>query len=150
LPVVFSDADSQTDKTFHLELTDKGKAHPVFVASADAARSEKLWKEAPPLEGMPLVAKAKPGADVLAVNPAMRVGRAPAVAIAVQRAPGGGQVMVVCPDTTWMWSRLPRILGHDDNLYSRFWSQAVRWLAGRPMEDERTMLAVRTGEPSYR
>jgi hypothetical protein len=48
-----------------------------------------------------------------------------------------------------MWSRLPRLLGQDDNLYSRFWSQAVRWLAGRPMEDERPLLAVRTGEPSY-
>jgi hypothetical protein len=150
LPVVFSnEADPQTDKRFTLELTEKGKTHPAFIASSDTVLSQKLWKEAPPLEGMPLVARAKPGADVLAVNPTQLVEGKPAVAIASQRAPGGGQVLVVCPDTTWTWSRLPRILGQDDNLYSRFWSQAMRWLVGRNMDDNRPMISVRTERPDY-
>ncbi|MBY0231813.1 MAG: hypothetical protein K2W96_21205, partial [Gemmataceae bacterium] len=150
LPVVFSgDADPHTDKPFSLELTEKGKAHPAFVASSDPVQSAKLWKEAPPLEGMPLVARAKPGADVLAVNPSHLIEGKPAVAIAAQRAPGGGQVLVVCPDTTWTWSRLPRLLGQEDNLYSRFWSQAARWLVGRTLDDNRPTLVVRTERPDY-
>jgi hypothetical protein len=116
---------------------------------SDRVRSNKLWEEAPPLEGMPLVARAKPGADVLAVNPTVQSENEPSVAIAVQRAGGGGQVMVLCPDTTWHWTRLPRILGQEDTLYSRFWSQTVRFLAGRSMDDSRPMLSVRTERPIY-
>jgi hypothetical protein len=146
LPVVFSPApEPQSEKPFTLRLTDRGREHPIFTVSADRVRSEKLWKEATPLDGMPLVARARPGAVVLAVNPA----EGDAVAIAVQRAPGGGQVMVLCPDTTWKWSRYPRIVGQDDTLYGRFWSQTIRWLAGRAMDDSRPMLSVRTGKPVY-
>jgi hypothetical protein len=150
LPVVFADAEEpQSEKPFVLKLTDKGKAHPIFVVSSDKVRSQKLWDDAPPLDGMPLVARAKPGADVLAVNPTVVVDNKPAVAIAVQRSAGGGQVMVACPDTTWNWSRLSRVLGQDDNLYSRFWSQTIRWLAGRATEDSRAMVSVRTQKPTY-
>jgi hypothetical protein len=95
------------------------------------------------------VRRAKPGADVLAVNPQVEVAGQPAVALAVQRAGGGGQVLVLAADTTWNWSRLPRVLGHDDNLYGRFWSQTVRWLAGRPLDDQRPLLSVRTEKPVY-
>ncbi len=144
LPVVFADAaEPQSEKPFVLKLTDKGREHPIFTVSPDRVRNDKLWQAAPPLDGMPLVLRAKPGADVLAVDPQG------AVALAVQRAAGGGQVMVLCPDTTWHWSRLPRILGQDDTLYSRFWSQALRWLAGRAMDDTRPLLSVRTRRPVY-
>jgi uncharacterized membrane protein len=149
LPVVFAGAGEQSEKPFLLKLTDKGQAHPIFTVSSDRVRSNKLWQEAPPLDGMPVVARAKPGADVLAVNPEIQVAGEPAVALAVQRAGGGGQVMVFCPDTTWNWTRLPRILGHDDTLYSRFWSQTIRWLAGRSLDDSRPVISVRTGKPIY-
>jgi hypothetical protein len=150
LPVVFSDAaEPQTEKPFVLKLTDRGEQHPMFTVSADRVRSSKLWQEAAPLDGMPLVQRAKPGADVLAVNAQVEVDGKPAVALAVQRAAGGGQVMVLCPDTTWHWSRMPRILGQEDTLYSRFWSQAIRWLAGRAMDDARPLLGVRTRKPVY-
>jgi hypothetical protein len=151
LPVVFAEgaAEPQAEKAFVLKLTDKGQAHPIFVVSADKVRNGKLWDESPPLDGMPIVARARPAADVLAVNPTVEVDGKPAVAVAVQRAAGGGQVMVVCPDTTWHWSRRPRILGQDDTLYSRFWSQAIRWLAGRATEDARAMISVRTQQPTY-
>lgn len=150
LPVVFSPAATpQSDRPFTLQPTEKGITHPIFTLSSDRTRNEKLWKEAPPLDGMPLVARARPAADVLAVDPEATAEGGPAVAVAAQRAPGGGQVLVVCPDTTWKWSRLPRILGQDDTLYSRFWSQALRWLAGRGADDSRPVLAVRTEKPVY-
>src|ERR1019366_8330192 len=91
-----------------------------------------------------------PGADVLATNPEAIVEGKPAVALAVQRAGGGGQVMVFCPDTTWKWSRSPRLLrGQEDTLYGKFWSQTIRWLAGRATDDSRPLLSVRTGQPVY-
>ena len=57
--------------------------------------------------------------------------------------------MVLTADTTWRWSRVPRLLGRPDTLYARFWSQAVRWLAGRSLDDDRPLLAVSTDSPSY-
>ncbi|MFO0930924.1 MAG: hypothetical protein U0736_28500 [Gemmataceae bacterium] len=150
LPVEFAaTGTAQSDRPFTLQPTEKGITHPIFTLSADRPRTEKGWKEAPPLAGMPLVARAKPAADVLAVNPEATVDGQPAIAVAAQRAPGGGQVLVVCPDTTWKWSRFLRILGQDDTLYSRFWSQAIRWLAGRGSDDTRPLLAVRTGKPVH-
>jgi hypothetical protein len=149
LPVVFSTAaEPQSEKPFVLKRTEKGRAQPIFTVRSDPVRGDRLWQDAQ-LEGMPLVARAKPGADVLAVNPSVEVNGAPAVAVAVQRSGGGGQVMVFCPDTTWQWSRRARILGRDDTLYGRFWSQTVRFLAGRSMDDARPLLSVRTERPVY-
>jgi hypothetical protein len=44
---------------------------------------------------------------------------------------------------------LPRILGQADNLYGRFWSQTVRWLAGRPLDDRRPLLTLSTQRPIF-
>jgi hypothetical protein len=149
LPVVFATIENpQSEKPFALELTDKGKLHPIFQVNSDTVQSAKMWKEAV-LDGMSLVQKAKSGAYVLAVNAAVQVEGQPAVAVAVQRAGGGGQVMMLCPDTTWKWSRLPRFQGQSDTLYGRFWSQTLRWLAGRAQDDQRPLLTVRTERPIY-
>lgn len=146
LPVVFASGDdAQVEKPFRLKLTDKGVKHPIFTVSSDSVRTAKMWTDAPLLDGMCLVARARPGADILAVNPDVLVEGKPAVAVAVQRAPGGGQVMVLGLDTTWNWTRLPRVFGRDDPLYARFWSQAIRWLAGRAMDEGKPVLGVRTG-----
>src|SRR5262249_62270578 len=65
LPVVFAVGQSQSEKPFRLRLTARGEAHPLFTLSGDRALSLKQWAEAPPLEGVPLVQRAKPGADGL-------------------------------------------------------------------------------------
>jgi hypothetical protein len=149
LPVEFGEGAPQSEKSFNLQLTEKGQSHPIFALSADKVQNAKLWKESLALDGMPLVARAKPGADVLATDPEAQVDGKPAIALAVQRAGGGGQVMVFCPDTTWKWSRYPRLLGQEDLLYGKFWSQTVRWLAGRATDDSRPLLSVRTGQPVH-
>jgi hypothetical protein len=98
---------------------------------------------------MAVVQRSKPDAEDLAVNPkAVRDGK-PAPVLVVRRAGGGGHVMVLTADTTWRWSRVPRLIGQPDTLYSRFWSQAVRWLAGRSLDDDRPLLAVSTDRPDY-
>jgi hypothetical protein len=123
--------------------------HPIFELSADRVKDAETWNGAPPLSGVSVVQRAKPGAEVLAVDPGLLVEGEPAVVVAVQRAGGGGQVMVLTADTTWRWSRFTRVIGQSDTLYARFWSQAVRWLAGRGRNDERPLLVVSTDRPDY-
>ena len=72
-----------------------------------------------------------------------KVGDNPAVVMAYQNY-GGGKVMTILADTTWKWSRTPRLVGRSDTLYARFWSQTVRWLAGRGLDENRPLLTVST------
>ncbi|MGE3406059.1 MAG: glutamine amidotransferase [Pirellulales bacterium] len=149
LPVEFSPtAPYQGEDPFVMELTPAGQSHPIFEVTGDSVRDLQLWSSLPPLLGSPLVAGAKPGADVLARNPSFPIDGIPAVVIATQRF-GAGRTMVVAADTTWRWSRLARMAGKNDTLYPRFWSQTIRWLAGREKQTQRPPLAVSTDRPDY-
>jgi hypothetical protein len=119
------------------------------MVTRDRVKNSEVWKEAPPLAGINLVQRAKAGAEELMVHPRLEVEGKPAVVLATQRAGGGGQVMVLTVDTTWHWARFARLLGQSDTLYGRFWSQAVRFLAGRGTDDQRPLLTVSTDRPDY-
>ena len=149
LPVAFAEREpSQSEEPFVLQLTEAGQRHPLFTLTGDLAKDSAAWSAAPQLLGSCLVAKAKPAAEVLAVNSNIKVDGQPAVVIAVQRF-GGGHTMVLTADTTWRWSRMTRLLGQTDTLYARFWSQTLRWLAGRGKDAERPLLALSTDRPDY-
>jgi uncharacterized membrane protein len=150
LPVVFAgEPPYQNDEPFQPQLTEKGQGHPIFLLSRDRVKNAEIWKDAPPLQGLNLVQRAKPGAEELAVHPRLQRDGKPTVVLAVQRAGGGGQVMVLTVDTTWQWGRFARLLGQNDTLYGRFWSQAIRFLAGRGLDERRPLLTVSTDKASY-
>jgi uncharacterized membrane protein len=149
LPVVFADGDAtQIEDPFVLELTQAGRQHPIFSVTGDRAQDAAVWATAPALAGCSVVAREKPGATVLAVNPHGGASGNPLVVLATQRY-GKGHVAVLTADTTWRWTRLTRVLGQSDTLYSRFWGQMVRWLAGKEVADDRPVLAVTTDRPDY-
>ncbi len=150
LPVVFAEGpSSQSEEPVHLRLTDRGQGHPIFTLSGDRVKDAETWAGMPALPGMCLVQRVKPAAEELAVNAAVSMDGKPAVVAAAQTAPGGGRVLVLTIDSTWMWSRLPRLFGQADTPYNRFWSQTIRWLAGRDHEDNRPLLTVSTDRPYY-
>jgi hypothetical protein len=149
LPVVFAAAGvEQSEEPFVLELTQRGRQHPSFEITGDAVKDQTLWSAAPHLAGSGLVARAKAGAEVLAVNPNIKIDGKPAVVIATGRY-GSGRAMVISADTTWRWTRLTRVAGKSDTLYSRFWSQTIRWVTGRDLEEKRSQLVVSTNRPDY-
>jgi uncharacterized membrane protein len=149
VPVVFADKPPyQSEEPFVAQLTDAGRRHPVFELTGDHEKDAAAWSASPPLQGASMVLRAKPVAEVLAVNPNVLIEGKPAVVAATQRY-GAGHSMVLTADTTWHWSRLPRVLGQADTLYARFWSQTVRWLAGRGRDEERPVLAVSSDRPDY-
>lgn len=149
LPVVFADKPPyQSEEPFLLQLSEDGQRHPVFELSSDRVRDAATWAGAPALTGMNIVSRVKPGASVLAVNPNLTVEGKPAVVVTTQRY-GAGQTMVLTADTTWRWSRFTRLRGQADTLYARFWSQTIRWLAGRSLDDQRPLMVVSTDRPDY-
>jgi uncharacterized membrane protein len=149
LPVVFADAEPlQSEDPFTLSITPEGQSHPMFKITGDRAQDATLWAGAPQLAGVSLVARAKPGAEVLARDPSFVRNGEPAVVVATQRY-GAGRTLVITADTTWRWSRLSRVMGQSDTLFARFWSQTIRWLAGRDEAIERPPLVVSTDRPDY-
>ncbi|MCL6504031.1 MAG: hypothetical protein K6T86_15210 [Pirellulales bacterium] len=149
LPVTFpADGPRQSEQPFVLEPTEAGRQHPMFQILEDRVQNAALWATAPPLAGCPLVEGVKAGAEILAVNPQADVSGRPAPVIVVQRY-GEGRIMVLGADTTWRWSFLPRASGQTDTLFARFWSQTIRWLAGRQMQSDRPPLTVSTDQPEY-
>ena len=149
LPVTFAEAEPyQSEEPFVIQLTEEGRRHPIFEISGDRVKDAAAWSTSPALQGLSLVKGAKPGADVLAVDPSVSIDGKPAVVVAVQRF-GAGHTMVLSADTTWRWSRMTRVLGRADTLYARFWSQTVRWLAGRALDDQRPPIVVSTDRPDY-
>lgn len=149
LPVVFADTEPfQSEEEFKPEVTEAGWRYPLFRVTGDRVKDEALWADAPPLGGLALVKRAKSGADILAVDSLLQIEGQPAVVAAAQRF-GKGHTLVIAADTTWRWSRMPRIMGHNDTLFARFWSQTIRWLAGRDLEQKRSLLTVSTDRPDY-
>ncbi len=86
---------------------------------------------------------------MLAVNPRVEVDGEPAAVIVTGRY-GAGRTMVITADTTWRWTRLAKVAGRSDTLYSRFWSQTVRWLTGRELDQRQSKLDVSTDQPDYK
>ncbi|MEE3365776.1 MAG: glutamine amidotransferase [Planctomycetota bacterium] len=150
LPVEFTEegAADQADEPFTMALTAAGQVHPIFQVQSDRVRNKTLWDQGAQLAGCSLARRAKPGATVLATNPITSVDDKPAVVVAVQNF-GQGKSMVVTTDTTWRWSRVARLKGQGDLLFARFWSQSVRWLTGRGLDDQQAPLVVTTDRPGY-
>ena len=146
LPVEPADVPRQIDRPFEFSLTPEGLAHPAMTLSGNSTEDAALWQALPPLAGIVGVGKAKPGAVVLARYPdagnptrrsaALATMRPAARSCSPTQSFGKGRVGLLAADTTWRWSRLVRLAGRSDAMYVRFWSQWVRWLAGRDVRSQ--------------
>ncbi len=126
---------------FRPRLTDAGAAHPLFQWGTTAAANRALWNDLPELEGANWVLRPRPGAVVLAENPAARNEHGPMPVVALGEY-GAGRSLAVATDSLWHWA-LPRAgRGGDDGAYRDFWTRALRWLVHDP-----EMALVRLGLP---
>jgi hypothetical protein len=125
LPVEFdrsameSPLDSVNDKPIRLELTPAGRASPMLRLSDNEQENAALWKQLPPLYWVSKVARPKPAAEVLLVDPdpakESRFGKMPVIALQQY---GLGQVMFVGTDNTWRWRK-----NVGDLYYTALWGQ---------------------------
>ncbi len=124
LPVSLDPADTAStfdDRQFTFEVTPEGLGHEILRQGRTTEATEAQWRVMPPLKGLNVLTKAKPGASVLAVRP----GSPQSVVLAVQDV-GAGRVAAFASANSWRWKMLREV---DDDSYRRFWSQMIRWLA---------------------
>ncbi len=119
-----------TEGTFVPVLTPDGSTHPITRLDDDPVESERLWGELPPLPGMNQAGPAKPGATVLATNPAWQTGEEDTPVIAVHRY-GQGKVLAIAAQGLWQWDLMMWGSGGTNEAYERLWNNAVRWMTVR-------------------
>ncbi len=116
---------------FAMQVTPEGLRHPIMRLRQGMEANRAAWQQAPELLGLNLGLMALPDALVLAEHPTLQTGGKPAPAIALRR-PGKGRVLATALDSTWLWYQSEIEQGGDGELYTRFWSNALRWLIKDP------------------
>ena len=117
--------EGTADKPVRLTLTAQGRSSTMLRFGDKEEDSAALWKLLPPVYWVAKVSRAKPGAEVLVVDPdplkASRFGPMPVVAVQQY---GLGQSLFVGTDNTWRWRK-----NTGDEIYTTFWGQIAQRLA---------------------
>lgn len=122
--------------SFPVQATPEGITHPAL------ARMTKYL----PVESLFSVGPLKAGAQLLAVAETDR-GRIP---LAAAQRYGAGRVFLCATDSDWKWIMKHRDRGGEE-LFTRFWGQAVRWAANRQAEGgPRNPLVLLSDKEIYR
>ncbi|HEY2748372.1 MAG TPA: glutamine amidotransferase, partial [Polyangia bacterium] len=131
---------------FKLQLTAEGRAHPLTALKLDVAQNRARWAELPELDGVNLVARAKPGATVLGVHPTKKdLDGKPLPVLTVGEA-GKGRVLTFLSDDSWRWGYADKAGDERGRAYQRFWDAAIRWLIKDPALN---FLRIETDQPEY-
>ncbi|HMJ91551.1 MAG TPA: vWA domain-containing protein [Candidatus Acidoferrum sp.] len=115
-------AEVVAEKPVRLELTSAGRANAMMRLSDREEESVALWKQLPPVYWVAKVARPKPAAEVLLVDPdparETRFGKMPVVALQQY---GIGQTLYVGTDNTWRWRK-----NVGDLYYTTLWGQIAQ------------------------
>src|SRR5437764_3826347 len=118
-------ANLAANRPVKLELTPAGRVSPMLKLADDPAQSVTKWAGLPPVYWIAKVARAKPAAEVLVVDPdpskSSRYGKMPVMAMQQY---GLGQVMLVGTDNLWRWRR-----NIGDKYHAMLWGQLTQRMA---------------------
>jgi uncharacterized membrane protein len=154
LPVELPDEELRPERLLSTEefrprLTASGRVHPVTSLVLGAHDNAERWNALPPLEGLNLVLRARPQAQVLLEHPFLKgEGGQPMPALAVGDA-GKGRSLALLTDSAWRWGFWAAHAGgpnSDGRAFQKFWENAIRWLIQDPSQ---RLLQVHTDAAEY-
>lgn len=118
---------------FAPQLTEAGVMHPVTSLRYSSDDNLAAWKALPQLEGVNLVASAKPDATVLAVHPKLKTKGGKPMPVIVAGDYGKGRSLAVTTDSVWRWGFVAAArTGDNGRQYTKFWENAMGWLIQDP------------------
>ena len=129
LPVELESADLGSGQAairpIRLELTPEGRLSQMMRLAESEIDSAGRWAAMPPIYWTSKVARSKPSAQVLLVDPdpsrSSRYGKMPVIAV---HQPGRGSAMFVGTDNLWRWRK-----NAGDKYHSILWGQVVQRMA---------------------
>ena len=126
----FEPADLSVDYSqFNIFLAEPTETSPILRLSPDREENQKLWQDLPPLLGCLVPQDVKQGARVLATYPSTQATDG-SPALLVQEF-GRGKVMTTLAFPWWRWDFLLAGLEGKSPVYSKFWSNSLRWLTAQ-------------------
>jgi hypothetical protein len=128
-----------------LRLTAPGSTSPYLRMSPDAAANREIWDHFPGVRWTAPVARAKPGAEVLLVDPRPgRTGAGGPDPVFVTQPYGAGTCVYIGTDETYRWrSRI------GEKYYSIFWGQIMQSLALQKLQDTSDLTQLRVEKQQY-
>lgn len=117
--------DHLTGSLFSPRLTQAGRVSPLLRLAADDSANRNAWAQLPPLQGVYVSGRTKPGASVLLEHPTLDYQNQPLPVIVSQRY-GSGRSMLVATASTWRWQMMLPVA---DQSQEKLWRQLLRWLA---------------------
>ncbi|HIA65936.1 TPA: hypothetical protein EYN98_07710 [Candidatus Poribacteria bacterium] len=116
------------DQDFSLRLTTQGKFHPIMQLGETSKLNDAIWRDLPPLPRRIGGFQLRSGATTLAE---FHQSKSPEPIIVFQ--PHGlGKSLLIAAEGLWNWGFGVWDFKDEDDSYSRFWGQAIRWLASQP------------------
>lgn len=140
LPVKLDVAGARVDETpFRPVLTTAGANHPITRVASTIEESQAAWERMPEMDGFNFTGGLVPGAAVLLQHPTRTEADGTRVPIMAVREVEQGRVMTLGVDSSWRWSFSEAGSGRGNQVYLRFWKNALRWLVADP-EDRRVVV----------
>lgn len=109
---------------FELRPTELGLSGPAMQLGDSPAETQAIWQSLPELYWFVEAADLKPGARVLAENPARTTPDGRPMPIFIMQYVGAGKVLFHATDETWRWRW--RV---GDVYFARYWIQTIRYLS---------------------
>lgn len=146
LPVRF-DPDSDwelTSESVYPVLTSEGRSSMVMLLENDTEENDRIWSRVAPLDHLPPLLSAKPGATVLATLSDSNEGSQRYPLVAWHRY-GTGKCLSLATDRLW---RLRFKTG--DKYHWRVWSQSIQFLTLSRLMGEHKRIRLETDRSTYR
>jgi hypothetical protein len=145
LPVRFDPdgAWEEVDDSVHPVLTDEGRSSLVLTLETDQEVNDRVWTRVAPLDRVPPLLEAKPGATVLAELSDSRSRTEPFPLVAWHRY-GAGKCMVMGTDRLWLLR-----FKTGDKYHWRAWSQCIQFLTLSRLMGEHKRIRLETDRVTY-
>ena len=127
------------DAPFLPVVTRAGRSHPITQVSSAVDSVDALWGRLPAMDGFNYTGGLVPGAASLLNHPTATEADGEPVPILAVREVERGRVMSLAVDASWRWSFSEAAEGRGNQVYLRFWKNALRWLVADP-EDRRVVV----------
>ena len=104
-----------------------GANHPIMQVASDAALSQSLWSELPPVTAPMMIRQLAPESQVLAYGRSARQQNRMAPLVAI-RSNGAHKSAAIFATQLWRWDFMMRGINRTEDVYTQLLHNMIRWL----------------------
>jgi len=135
----------RTPEPFQLQLTRLGENSPYLQMDPDPEANKRIWEEFPGVRWAAPVARVKPGAEVLLVDPRPeRSGRYGMLPVFAMQGFGSGKCVYFGTDETYRWRSRT-----GEKYYSILWGQIMQTLSLQLLEGASSLTQLKPDRKQY-